>query len=119
MSANSKKTTRSGAKRSTKKAAARKAATPKKSTSKAAKKAPSKNPNGTKRLRPGELDGMVVKWMEENEDRGKVSPGTVATGINRSSGAVANCMGRLAKEKRIRLATKKPKQYDLKVAAGG
>jgi hypothetical protein len=37
----------------------------------------------------------------------------IAKGINRSSGAVANCLVRLAKRKDARQAKRKPRAYDL------
>jgi hypothetical protein len=68
----------------------------------------------TKRLRPGELDGLVLSYMCKNAKDLPVSPGTVAKAIGRSSGAVGNCLDRLAKAKKARLAKKAPRAYDLK-----
>ena len=62
----------------------------------------------TKRLRPGELDGLVLSYMCKNEKDLPVTPGTVAKAIGRSSGAVGNCLERLAKAKKARLAKKLP-----------
>jgi hypothetical protein len=67
-----------------------------------------------KRLRPGELDGLVLSYMCKNEKDLPVTPGTVAKAIGRSSGAVGNCLERLAKAKKARLAKKAPRAYDLK-----
>jgi hypothetical protein len=64
------------------------------------------------RLRPGQLDGLVLGYMKaqgraaDHGDEGRA-------GIKRSSGAVGNCLGRLEKEKKVRLAGKKPRRYDL------
>lgn len=69
-----------------------------------------------KRLKPGELDGLVLTYMREHAADGPLSPTTVAKGIGRSSGAVANCLGRLVKHKQARQAKRKPRAYDLKVA---
>lgn len=68
----------------------------------------------TKRLRPGELDGLVLSYMCKNEKDLPMTPGTVAKAIGRSSGAVGNCLERLAKAKKARLAKKAPRAYDLK-----
>lgn len=68
----------------------------------------------TKRLRPGELDGLVLSYMCKNEKDLPVTQGTVAKAIGRSSGAVGNCLERLAKAKKARLAKKAPRAYDLK-----
>jgi hypothetical protein len=66
------------------------------------------------RLRPGELDGLVLTYMQGHEDEWPLTATAVAKGIGRSSGAVANCLGRLAKEKKARQARRKPRAYDLK-----
>jgi hypothetical protein len=41
------------------------------------------------------------------------SPTAVAHGIERTSGAVGNCLGRLEQAKKVQLANKKPREYDL------
>ncbi len=66
------------------------------------------------RLRPGQLDGLVLSFMHKHEKDLPMSPGTIAKGIGRSSGAVGNCLERLAKAKQARLAKKAPREYDLK-----
>lgn len=76
---------------------------------------PSGRTNGhKKRLRPGELDGHVLTYMCENEKDLPMTPTAIATGIGRSAGAVGNCLERLAKAKKARLAKKAPREYDLK-----
>src|SRR4051812_18152264 len=67
-----------------------------------------------KRLRPGELNGLVLGFMRKNEKDLPMSPTTIAKGIERSSGAVQNCLGRLAKAKEVRLVKKVPRRYGLK-----
>jgi hypothetical protein len=67
-----------------------------------------------KRLRPGELDGLVLGFMRKHEKDLPMSPTTIAKGIERSSGAVGNCLERLAKAGQARLAKKAPREYDLK-----
>jgi len=67
-----------------------------------------------KRLRPGELDALVLTHMRENEKDLPMTPTAIARSIGRSSGAVGNCLGRLAKAKKARLAKQAPREYDLK-----
>jgi hypothetical protein len=73
---------------------------------------------GSTRLRPGELDGLVLAYMRDHGAERPFSPGKVARGIGKSSGAVANCLERLAGSKEVRRVRKKPRTYDLKVPAG-
>ena len=67
----------------------------------------------TKRLRPGELDGLVLAYMRKHKDGGPLTASAISKGIERSAGAVANCLGRLAKEKKVRQAKRKPRAYTL------
>ncbi|HEY7456531.1 MAG TPA: hypothetical protein VH703_04580 [Solirubrobacterales bacterium] len=69
-----------------------------------------------KRLRPGELDGLVLSYLAAHKDDGPLTPTAVAKGIARSAGAVANCLARLAKEKKVRQAKRKPRAYVVKEA---
>lgn len=71
------------------------------------------NKNGTKRLTPGGLDGLVIGYMKNNPAELPATAGTVARGIRRSSGAVANCLGRLEKTGEVRVTNKKPREYNL------
>lgn len=66
-----------------------------------------------KRLRPGELDGLVLAYLAENKDDGPLTATAIGKGIGRSAGAVANCFGRLAKDKKVRQAKKRPRAYVL------
>lgn len=68
------------------------------------------------RLRPGELDGLVLAYMRRHKNDWPLTATTIGKGIDRSSGAVANCLGRLAKQKKARQAKRKPRAYDLEVA---
>jgi hypothetical protein len=65
------------------------------------------------RLRPGQLDGLVLAYMKRHKAKLPLSPAAVAQGITRSSGAVGNCLRRLEKGGKVRLAIKKPRRYDL------
>jgi DNA-binding IclR family transcriptional regulator len=67
-----------------------------------------------KRLRAGELDGLVLAYLRRHKAEGALTASAIAKGIGRSSGAVANCLTRLAKKKRVRQAKKKPRAYILK-----
>ncbi len=64
-----------------------------------------------KRLRPGELDGLVLSYLGERKDDGPLTATAIGNGIERSAGAVANCLARLAKEKKVRQAKRRPRAY--------
>jgi hypothetical protein len=69
-----------------------------------------------KRLRPGELDGIVLSYLCQHKKDGPLTASAVGKGIKRSPGAVANCLVRLARAKKVRLAKKAPRAYVAKVA---
>jgi len=69
--------------------------------------------NGT-RLRPGELDGQVLAYMRRHKDAGPLTASAISKGIDRSAGAIANCLTRLAKDRKVRQAKKRPRAYVLK-----
>lgn len=71
------------------------------------------NKDGGKRLSPGGLNGLVLGYMKKNRAKLPVTAGTIGRGIKRSSGAVANCLGRLEEAGEVKLANKKPREYDL------
>jgi DNA-binding IclR family transcriptional regulator len=64
-----------------------------------------------KRLRPGELDGLVLAYLDERKGDGPLTATVIGKGIGRSSGAVANCLARLVKAKLVRQAKKSPRAY--------
>jgi hypothetical protein len=72
-----------------------------------------KAPKAHERLRPGQLDGLVLSYMKKHKGELPVGPTTVARGIKRSSGAVGNCLGRLEQAEKVRMVGKKPRRYDL------
>jgi hypothetical protein len=86
-----------------------------KATSAKAKSSP-KVRKAEERLRPGQLDGLVLSYMKKHKGELPLSPTAVAHGIKRSSGAVGNCLGRLERAEKVRLVDKRPRRYDL---AGG
>jgi hypothetical protein len=83
----------------------------KKPAGKRAKRASGGSKNG--RLGPGELDKLVLAYMRRHKQDAPHSPSAVAKGIERSSGAVANCLRRLDKGKKVRLVQPKPRKYEL------
>jgi hypothetical protein len=64
-------------------------------------------------LKPGQLDGLVLAYLTENADSGPHGPTTVAKALDRSSGAVGNCLVRLTKAKEVRQDSDKPRRYSL------
>lgn len=69
-----------------------------------------------KRLRPGGLDSLVLTYMRRHKKAAPLTTSAIAKGIGRSSGAVANCLARLARDGKVRLAKAKPRAYELKAA---
>jgi predicted ArsR family transcriptional regulator len=61
------------------------------------------------RLRPGELDGLVLEHLLGLD--APVGPAAVGKALDRSAGAVANCMARLAKVGQLKQTSKKPRRY--------
>lgn len=71
------------------------------------------NRSGTERLKPGQLDGLVLSFLQKNADSGPHAPTAVAKALDRSSGAVGNCLVRLADAKQVRQVSEKPRRYSL------
>lgn len=67
----------------------------------------------TDRLAPGELDKLVLAYMRKHKKELPLGAGKIAKGIERSSGAVANCLVRLTEKKKVRLAQQKPRLYSM------
>ena len=61
------------------------------------------------RLRPGQLDALVLDHMQTVAE--PVGPVAVARALGRSTGAVANCMARLTKTRQLRLVDDRPRRY--------
>jgi len=72
--------------------------------------------NGSaERLRPGGLDELVLAYMHGHREEGPFGPTTIAKGLGRSSGAVGNCLARLASAgETVELVDAKPRRYALK-----
>jgi hypothetical protein len=65
-----------------------------------------------KRLRPGQLDGLVLAYLGKHRNDGPLTATTIAKGLGgRSAGAVANCLLRLAEEGKVRQAKRTPRAY--------
>ena len=65
------------------------------------------------RLKPGQLDGLVLAFLKKNTDSGPHGPTAVAKALNRSSGAVGNCLVRLTRERQVREISERPRRYSL------
>ncbi len=92
---------------------AKSAAKADKAKSKASSPKARKSQQGQERFRPGQLDGLVLGYLKKHKGELPVSPTTVARGIERSSGAVGNCLDRLEQAEKVKLVDKKPRRYDL------
>jgi DNA repair ATPase RecN len=65
-----------------------------------------------KRLGPGELDGLVLAYLRNRAQHGPLTATAIAKGLGgRSAGAVANCLARLARDRKVRQVTKAPRAY--------
>lgn len=65
------------------------------------------------RLGPGELDKLVLGYMRRHKKDAPHTASAIGKAIKRSSGAVANCLGRQEKQKKVRLVKPKPREYEL------
>lgn len=63
------------------------------------------------RLRPGQLDGLVLGYLREHAADGPLSPSAVGKGLARSSGATANSLKRLAEAGRVQEVSERPRRY--------
>jgi DeoR-like helix-turn-helix domain len=83
----------------------------KKPVAKSGKSTSAKLKNG--RLAPGQLDKLVIGFMRSHADDAPHTASAIGKVITRSSGAVANCLGRLVKAESVRLVKPKPREYAL------
>jgi hypothetical protein len=81
-----------------------------------ARQRPSANAKAN-RLHPGELDELVLAYMCKQEQDWPLTASAVSRGIERSSGAVANCLARLTEKQKARLVQEKPRAYELRKAS--
>ena len=70
------------------------------------------------RLGPGELDKLVLAHMRQHKGGAPHTASAIGKAIERSSGAVANCLVRLEKQEKVRLVKPKPRSYELAKAKG-
>jgi DNA-binding transcriptional ArsR family regulator len=67
------------------------------------------SPASTRRLRPGQLDRLVLDYI--NSQGAAVGATVVAKALGRSGGAVGNCLTRLAAAGRVRKVSDKPRRF--------
>lgn len=72
---------------------------------------PSRRDSSSRRLRPGELDGLVLEYINRHGADAPVGPTAVAKALGRSAGAVGNCLTRLAAADQVRQISEKPRRY--------
>jgi DNA-binding IclR family transcriptional regulator len=70
--------------------------------------------NPTARLRPGQLNDLVLTYMTNNPDSAPHGPVAIARALGRSSGAVANCLARLTTAGQLRQTGSNPRRYVLR-----
>lgn len=56
--------------------------------------------------------------MRKHKEDAPHTPSAIAKGIERSSGAVANCLARMDGRKEVRLVKPKPREYQLVESKG-
>jgi hypothetical protein len=71
----------------------------------------------TQRLRPGQLDRLVVDYLSSQV--AAVGATVVAKALGRSAGAVGNCLTRLAAAGRVRKVSDKPRRYSSTTSSPG
>jgi hypothetical protein len=64
------------------------------------------------RLKPGELEGLVLTYLQEHPAE-PLGSGAVAKALQRSSGAVGNGLARLTRAKKVRQVNDKPRRYQI------
>jgi hypothetical protein len=83
------------------------------SDAKASDRAASAGKPESDKLKPGGLDPLVLGYLKDNAGSGPHGPTQVAKALERSSGAVGNCLARLTNEKKVKLVTEKPRRYSI------
>jgi hypothetical protein len=77
------------------------------------KKAARPGSQAGRRLGRGELDKLVLAHMRKRKADAPQTASAIGKAIDRSSGAVANCLTRLEGQKKVRLSKPKPRSYSL------
>jgi len=67
--------------------------------------------SSTQRLRPGQLDGLVLEFVNAHSKDTPLGVTAVAKGLGRSAGAVANCLVRLSAAGQVRQVSEHPRRY--------
>jgi hypothetical protein len=75
--------------------------------------------DSTSRLRPGQLEGLVLDYIDSQDKDAAVGATAVAKALGRSAGAVGNCLTRLAAAGRVREVSDKPRRYSSATSASG
>jgi hypothetical protein len=81
--------------------------------------APAEKPAGGKgepeggKLKPGGLEPLVLGYLKKHADSGPHGPTGIANELQRSSGAVGNCLERLTEAKKVKRVTDKPRRYSV------
>jgi predicted transcriptional regulator len=65
------------------------------------------------RLCKGKLDGLVLDYLRKHAEEAPLSASAVGKGLDRSSGAVANCLARLAGAGLVNQASERPRRYEI------
>ncbi|HEX7300446.1 MAG TPA: helix-turn-helix domain-containing protein [Solirubrobacteraceae bacterium] len=63
------------------------------------------------RLRPGQLDELVLDLLNTHHNDAPTGPTAVAKALGRSTGAVGNCLARLAAAGHVRQVSQRPRRY--------
>lgn len=74
--------------------------------------------SSAQRLRPGQLDRLVPDYVDSH-GTDAVGATAVAKALERSAGAVGNCLTRLAATGRVRQVSDKPRRYSSTASASG
>jgi len=72
---------------------------------------PSPPGSSTGRLRPGQLDGLVLDFLNGQGEDAVVGATAVAKALGRSAGAVGNCLARLTGAGQVHQVSEKPRRY--------
>ena len=67
--------------------------------------------SSAQRLRPGQLDGLVLDFVHGQGNDAVVGATAVARAVGRSAGAVGNCLARLTAAGQMRQVSEKPRRY--------
>lgn len=69
--------------------------------------------SSTERLRPGQLDGLVLDLLTDRSGEPPLGATAIAKGLGRSTGAVGNCLVRLVDRGSVRQVGERPRRYEL------